>query len=269
MVGETLRPVLLDPRDLTLHEVPQPTRLAALLETLAVTRVLERPVLVTGGPGGPGALLVLDGVHRTSALLHLGITRVVARHLPRDHAGDPGSWTHVLTDRRPDAGVLERLSGSEDVTMVPGTGQETTGQGTRRAPGAAAVVAELVLHRAGGAGPRAAQPETTRVEAARSGPEGLLAAYHAVAEAYRELAYRRTAEPTDPAPGELQVRWRAPTLRTVELLARDHGPLPAGITRFSRAGGLARCPVTLEELAGAVDPAARASLWERVLRDAG
>lgn len=228
--------LLLDPATVALHEVAEPGRLRTLIRQLRETRVQDTPVLVTDEPGG---LLVLDGVHRTKALLSLGVPRMLAFHVPRQHLAEPGSWTHLLSGPQD---VLARLRVAPDVTTGSGPG--------------APVVAHLV-----------ARGERTAVGPAGRGLAALSAAFHAVADTYAGLPYRRVADPGPPPEGELQVRWQAPSLREVEELVARHGALPAGITRFGGPVPVPRRPVALDDLSAATAAGHAEDLLRRVRDD--
>lgn len=228
--------LLLDPATVALHEIAEPGRLRALIRQLRESRVQDTPVLVTDEPGG---LLVLDGVHRTKALLSLGVPRMLALHVPRQDLAEPGSWTHLLS-RAED--VRARLRVAPDIAVGGGPG--------------ASVVAHLVT-----------RGERTVVAPAGHGLAALSAAFHAVADAYAGLPYRRVAEPGPPEEGELQVRWQAPSLHEVEDLVARHGALPAGITRFGGSVPVPRRPVALDHLSAATSAGHAEDLLRRVRGD--
>jgi hypothetical protein len=227
--------LLFDPATPALHEVAEPARLRALVRRLRASRVQDTPVLVTDERHG---LLVLDGVHRTKALLSLGVPRMVAVKVPRDQVEDPASWTHVL----------RRAGGTEEVLAA-----------LRSARG-------LALRPAGEAGglPVVARVVTGQESWAACAPEAdgasLARAYHAVADTYHDQPYERVAVPEEPQDAELQVRWVAPTLAEVEHLVAAHGALPAGITRFALPSVSTRVRVGFEDLARATTPKAEKQL---------
>lgn len=231
--------VLVDPATVALHEVAEPARLRALVRAMRASRLQDAPVLLTVEPHG---LLVLDGVHRTHALMSLGVPRMLAVLAPRHEVGEPTSWTHQID--------------------VPGGVGEVL-RGLHTAPG-------VVLRDdpAGQPGPVVAQVVTEEhvVHAHAPGPGrgGVAAAYHAIAQTYAALPYRRLGDPEPPRPGQVQVRWVAPRLAEVEALVAAHGALPAGITRFDLPPGPPVRPVSLEDLAAATDERVAAALLSRL-----
>lgn len=220
---------LVDPAVLALHEVAEPGRLRALIRQLRASEVQDAPVLVTEERHG---LLVLDGVHRTQALLSLGVPRMLAVRVPRREVADPDAWTHRVRHGEVEERVLAALRSARQVSLEPGRG---TGGGR--------IVAHLVT-----AGDSAVA--VTR----GSGAEALARAYHAVADSYQDLPYQRIGVPEQPAPGELQVRWVAPSLAEIEGLVAAHGALPAGITRFGVPPMPGRWRATFGELSAATRP---------------
>jgi hypothetical protein len=233
------RLLVVDPATVALHEVAEPSRLRALVRQLRASRVQDTPVLVTDEPHG---LLVLDGVHRTKALLSLGVPRMLAVHLPRERVADPDGWTHRL--RRPH--VVEEVLGA--IRSQPGVTLRPVGQ-TTGLPAAATVVT--------------AEGSWTACAVADD-PRSRVAAYRAVAETYQGHPYDRVAVPDEPGEDELQVRWEAPPLTAIEEMVARHGALPAGVTRFALPDLPAGCRVTFDELAGATDPEAAADLLRRL-----
>lgn len=233
------RLLLVDPATVALHEVAEPSRLRALVRQLRASRVQDTPVLVTDERHG---LLVLDGVHRTKALLSLGVPRLLAVHVPRDRVADPEGWTHRL--RRPHVveEVLAAIRSQRGVTLRP------VGQTSGLPVAATVVTAE---------GSWVACPVA---DDARS----LVSAYRAVADAYQGHPYERVAVPRAPAPDELQVRWEAPSLTAIEEMGGRHGALPAGVTRFALPDLPAGCRVTFDELGAAVEETAAADLLRRL-----
>lgn len=206
--------VVVDPATVALHEIAEPARLRTLIRTMRTRRVQDAPVLLTDEPHG---LLVLDGVHRTNAMISLGIPRMLAVVLPRDQIGEPGGWTHRLDLPGEIEEVRRRLAAAPGIALSQDLAATDL------------VVAQVLTER-----------ETLSVQATRPGRAGMADAYHALARTYATLPYRRVKSPDAPAPGEMQVRWVAPPLSEVENLVTAYGALPAGITRFDLPAALLR-----------------------------
>lgn len=224
---------LVDPATLALHEIAEPARLRTLIRGMRTRRIQDAPVLLTDEPSG---LLVLDGVHRTKALISLGVPRMLCLVIPRDQIGNPGGWTHLIDLPGETEEIRRRMQAADELRLTP-----DLAAGSR-------VVAQVVT-----------EGEALSVQATRPGRSGLAAAYHALAQTYATLPYLRQRTPHAPAAAELQVRWVAPTLAAVENLVAEYGALPAGVTRFDLPGGsgVGAAPVGgvgLDRLQRAVDP---------------
>lgn len=227
--------LLLDPATPALHEVAEPSRLRALVRRLRTSRVQDTPVLVTDERHG---LLVLDGVHRTKALLSLGVPRMIAVRVPRDQVQDPASWTHLLRRTGATEEVLAALRSARGLAIRP------AGEA-----GGLPVVARVV-----------SEQESWAACAPDADAASLVRAYHAVADTYQDQPYERVAVPEEPREAELQVRWVAPTLAEVERLVGAHGALPAGITRFALPPVSTRVRAGFDDLARATTPSAEREL---------
>lgn len=234
------RLLLVDPATPALHEVAEPARLRALVRQLRASRVQDSPVLVTDERHG---LLVLDGVHRTKALLSLGIPRMLAVHVPREEVADPEGWTHRLRGAGVAAELLAAVRARAGLDLRP-------------------------------AGEREGRPVVARLVTAEGSWDGCatngdgaarVAAFRALAETYQAGPYERVATPGEPAEDELQVRWVVPPLADVEALVGEHGALPAGVTRFALPPLQRGCRVTFAELGRASTPEGATALLGSLL----
>lgn len=232
--------VLVDPATVALHEIAEPARLRSLVRTMRSRQVQDAPALLTMEPHG---LLVLDGVHRTHALMSLGVPRMLAVVVPRESVAEPDGWTHHLDLPGGPDDVLRRMRTAGGIVLHP----HPSTAGPR-------VVAQVLTG-----------DQAWAVQATAEGRAGLAAAFHAVARSYAGLPYRRLAVPHAPAPRHLQVRWVAPRLAEVESLVAEHGALPAGVTRFDLPPG-PRLSVPFEELRAAVRTDLAQELLERLRR---
>lgn len=241
--GATL--VLVDPATVALHEVAEPARLRSLVRAMRNRQVQDAPALLTIEPHG---LLVLDGVHRTHALMSLGIPRMLAVVLPRTQVDEPDGWTHHLDLPGGPEEVLRRMRTATGIVLHPHP--STAGE---------RVVAQVLTG-----------DQAWAVQATQGGQAGLAAAFHAVAHSYSGLPYRRLAVPPPPGPRHLQVRWVAPRLSEVESLVAAHGALPAGVTRFDLPPG-PRTSVSFDDLRNGHEESAGRALLERlrIARDPG
>lgn len=225
---------LVDPATVALHEIAEPSRLRALVKAMRAHRVQDAPVLLTVEPHG---LLVLDGVHRTNALMSLGVPRMLAVVLPRHEVGEPGGWTHELEPGGDPDDLVRRMRTLSAVSLEPDLSADDR------------VVAQVLTERI-----------ALSARATGPGQAGLAAAYHALAQTYSMLPYRRVVTPDAPRERGVQVRWVAPSLRQVESLVAEHGALPAGITRFELPEGPSLRAVGFDQLRSAVDPGLAAEL---------
>lgn len=231
MAGQSPQVTFVDPATVALHEIAEPARLRALIKEMRTRHVQDSPVLLTNEPGGH---LVLDGVHRTNALISLGIPRMLCVVVPRSEVGEPGGWTHRIDLLGETEQILRRIHASPGLAvtndLAPGPG----------------VIAQVVT-----------TEQAISVVATRAGRAGLADGYHALARSYATLPYQREIAPRAPSGSELQIRWVAPRLGDVEHLVAEHGALPAGVTRFDLPAG-ARSPIgaiSFDDLRAASDPA--------------
>ena len=205
----------LDPRELLLHEDVEPARILALCETLTRERQQREAVLATPTRHG---MFVLDGVHRTTALMRLGVPRVAVQVVSPEMVEDLAGWTHST-----------RHSASRTALAgLAGDGRPCDGPlvATVRRRGAETVV-----------------------RARGEGLTELMEAFRGVASLYQGSPYTRLAEPAEPGPGETLVAWHVPGLEQLVELTVRVGTLPAGVTRFRVRGGLAAADVSFAELA--------------------
>ncbi|MDE9365074.1 ParB N-terminal domain-containing protein [Luteipulveratus sp. YIM 133132] len=191
----TAMPVTLDPRLLVLHEETEAQRLDALVGQVRRSGITT-PVAVTPVDDG---WFVLDGAHRTTAALMLGLAQVPVRVLPPPASGPVPGWVHLLRSPLAEA-ALTRLLREHD--------------------GSGPVVASVVT---GG--------RETPVRAASDDSLDWVRACRALAHCYSWSSYERLAT-LDPSDEGVRIAWVMPEFPRLVAVVREHGRLPAGVTRF-------------------------------------
>lgn len=200
---------------LLLHESREPTRLAALGESLASEGVQSHPVIAA--PHGD-EYLVLDGAHRVGALAGLGYPLVLVQAV--EPPGSAESWTHVLEA----PGIPEKLT-SRLRSLEPEMSGVELARGARCGGELplgvlAAVETQEGCLALGGVG--------TIVEQTR--------ALWTLQEAYPAgVAVRRVVpgEHVEPSRNRVAVYYRRFKVAELAEVVRGGETLPAGITRFS------------------------------------
>ncbi|WP_265443671.1 ParB/RepB/Spo0J family partition protein [Flexivirga meconopsidis] len=192
---------MLAPGALVQHETVEPSRLAALTGQIE-SRGVVVPVAVA--PLGDGRFMVLDGAHRTAAAVAVGLARVPCRVFAPAPGKPIAGWTHVMRERRAEEALIEFAA--------------------RPLPAAGPLVA--VVRFVG---------TTARVHATDNSHVAVHEAFHALADGYRTMRYRRLAEPSRSA--QVQVTWHPPTWSQLGAMVSGCGALPAGVTRFGMTTG--------------------------------
>jgi hypothetical protein len=226
---------LVEAERLLLHESREPSRLAALRETIASEGVQSHPVIAARHGDD---YLVLDGAHRVGALTGLGCDLILVQTVEAPAKAE--SWTHVLeTPGIPDilAGRLRSLEHRmEGVELARG---ERCGGELPLGVLAAVETEEGCLALGSVAGIR---------EQAR--------ALWTLQQAYPgEVSVRRVipGEPVEPSPGRVAVYYRRFSLDELAEVVRGGETLPAGITRFRVTERVLGVRLPLEYLRGGVE----------------
>lgn len=198
--------LLIDPRQLIQHERVQQQRLRKVAAQLARDGI-RVPVAVT--PVANGRYFVLDGAHRSTAAVQLGMPEVPCTLVELGEAPEIDGWTHLVRGLR--------LPTGHDGPILTGRGDGP-------------VVATV---RAFG--------KRWQVRATDHSPAAVHRAFHQVGALYGHLPYERARHPVSGA--WCQITWRIPQWDDLIELATQFGPLPAGVSRFEidrRVGALPR-----------------------------
>jgi hypothetical protein len=105
-------------KDLVFHEIEEPLRTKRLEERLMSDGFLKNPVIVGRIPNSDSKLLLLDGMHRVSALRNLGCDSVVAQFVDYfDNEVKVDAWCHLIQncDRQD---LLSKISGIRNVRLT-------------------------------------------------------------------------------------------------------------------------------------------------------
>lgn len=186
--------VVVDPRRLIQHERVQQERLRQVAAEVARDGI-RVPIAVAAV--GDDRYFVLDGAHRSTAAVQLGLPEVLCTVVEIGEAPQIEGWTHRVNSLRLPAAEVAVLTGRGNGPVVA----------TVRAFG-----------------------RRWQLRATDDSPVAVHRAFHQVGALYRHLPYERARKPVPDA--WCQVTWRIPKWDDLVELVGRFGPLPAGVTRF-------------------------------------